>query len=161
MNDKPARLDADRTATPLTSIVHHPVLDGCCLGIGPLANPEYVAVDGTRIPLVATEPMTPAELASIVARLPGIIQALHSVARANNSARALCTCAERLLAEVKRARDLLAPVSVAGKAWSTYEGSDLAWDAHLMATAASSAEAAYLNDNVWDDYSQALVESWM
>lgn len=46
-----ARLDADRTAEPLTRIVHHPPRGGCLSPYMPLVNPEYVGDDGTRTPL--------------------------------------------------------------------------------------------------------------
>lgn len=49
---KPARLDADRTAKPLTRIVQH-VRPGDAVGPGrPLHEPEHEAEDGTRTPLV-------------------------------------------------------------------------------------------------------------
>lgn len=48
-----ARLDADRTAKPLTRIVHHPP-SGACVGPGmPLHSPEYEGADGERVPLDA------------------------------------------------------------------------------------------------------------
>ena len=53
-NTKPARLDADRTAKPLTSIVHHPHVGDCVGPAMPLHNPEYVAEDGTRTQLAST-----------------------------------------------------------------------------------------------------------
>jgi len=49
----PARIDADRTAKPLTSIVHHPPIQWC---VGPgtrLIDPEYVGCDGRRKSLMA------------------------------------------------------------------------------------------------------------
>ena len=54
MSTKPARLDADRTAEPLTSIVHHPHVGDCVGPAMPLHNPEHVAEDGTRTPLAGT-----------------------------------------------------------------------------------------------------------
>lgn len=47
----PARLDADRTAQPLTRIVHHPP-HGACIGPHmPLVNPEYEDENGKRTAL--------------------------------------------------------------------------------------------------------------
>lgn len=57
-NKTPARLDADRTAEPLTSIVHHPPHGGCIGPYMPLVNPEHVDADGKRTPL--TTPADPA-----------------------------------------------------------------------------------------------------
>lgn len=65
-NNARARLDADRTAVPLTSIVHHPPHGGCISPYMPLVNPEYVGADGERVPLsaVAAPPaLTPSEVA--------------------------------------------------------------------------------------------------
>lgn len=49
----PARLDADRTAKPLTKIVHHPIGgDNACQGPGiPLRLPELEDSDGNRTPI--------------------------------------------------------------------------------------------------------------
>lgn len=50
-NRKPARLDTDRTAKPLTRIVSHPPAHWC---VGPgmvLVDPEYEANTGERHPL--------------------------------------------------------------------------------------------------------------
>lgn len=46
-----ARLDADRTAEPLTRIEHHPPRGGCIGPYMPLVNPEYVDENGKRTPL--------------------------------------------------------------------------------------------------------------
>ncbi len=48
-----ARLDADRTAEPLTRIEHHPPHGGCISPYMPLVNPEYVDENGKRTPLGA------------------------------------------------------------------------------------------------------------
>ena len=48
-----ARLDADRTAEPLTRIEHHPPHGGCISPYMPLVNPEYVDENGKRTPLSA------------------------------------------------------------------------------------------------------------
>lgn len=58
----PARLDADRTATPLTRIVHHPPYGGCISPYMPLVSPEYEDEHGRRTPLHATM-LTPSEVA--------------------------------------------------------------------------------------------------
>ena len=55
----PARLDADRTAVPLTRIEHHPPHGGCISPYMPLVNQEYVDADGKRPPLSAPEPSSP------------------------------------------------------------------------------------------------------
>lgn len=50
-NVVPARVDSDRTAKPLTRIIHHPK-SNICVGVGmPLVNPEYEGSDGQRMPL--------------------------------------------------------------------------------------------------------------
>lgn len=49
----PARLDADRTAQPLTRIVHHPPHGGCLSPYMPLVNPEYEDENGKRTALTA------------------------------------------------------------------------------------------------------------
>lgn len=51
MKTKKARLDADRTAKPLTRIVGHPNRDHCVGPMIPPVRPEYEAEDGTRTPL--------------------------------------------------------------------------------------------------------------
>lgn len=66
-NKTPARLDADRTAQPLTRIVHHPPREGCIGPYMPLVAPEYEDEHGKRTPLdaPATAPhdLTPSEVA--------------------------------------------------------------------------------------------------
>lgn len=52
-NKTPARLDADRTAQPLTRIVHHPPREGCIGPYMPLVAPEYEDEHGKRTPLDA------------------------------------------------------------------------------------------------------------
>jgi hypothetical protein len=49
----PARLDADRTAQPLTRIVHHPPRGGCISPHMPLVAPEYEDEHGKRTPLTS------------------------------------------------------------------------------------------------------------
>lgn len=50
-----ARLDADKTAKPLTRIITHTVPDSdgmcVCLSSRPLVDPQLVLQDGTRIPI--------------------------------------------------------------------------------------------------------------
>jgi hypothetical protein len=46
-----ARVDHDRTAKPLTRIVHHPDVSKCFGPGSKLTRPEYEAEDGTRTPL--------------------------------------------------------------------------------------------------------------
>ena len=54
--NKKARLDADGNAQPLTRIVHHPVLNGACIGPGEkLYNPELEDESGHRTPLTETK----------------------------------------------------------------------------------------------------------
>lgn len=48
-----ARLDADRTAQPLTRIVHHPPRGGCISPHMPLVAPEYEDEHGKRTPLTS------------------------------------------------------------------------------------------------------------
>ena len=63
-NAVPARLDADRTAKPLTKIVHHPG-EGQCVGIGiPLRDPAYVDEAGNKTPLTDPHP-------TVFRRVPG------------------------------------------------------------------------------------------
>lgn len=62
-----ARLDADRTAEPLTRIEHHPPHGGCVSPYMPLVNPEYVDETGKRTPLSAPAEASPALTPSEVA----------------------------------------------------------------------------------------------
>jgi hypothetical protein len=62
----PARLDADKTAQPLTRIVHHPPRGGCISPRMPLVAPEYEDENGKRTPLtvpVVEHDLTPSEVA--------------------------------------------------------------------------------------------------
>ena len=62
-----ARLDADRTAEPLTRIEHHPPHGGCVSPYMPLVAPEYVGANGERVPLIspaeAPPDLAPSEVA--------------------------------------------------------------------------------------------------
>lgn len=62
-----ARLDADRTAEPLTRIEHHPPHGGCISPYMPLVNPEYVDENGKRTPLNARAEAPPSLAPSEVA----------------------------------------------------------------------------------------------
>lgn len=57
-----ARLDADRTARPLTRIEHHPPHGGCISPYMPLVNPEYVDENGKRMALIEPAEKAPAPL---------------------------------------------------------------------------------------------------
>ncbi len=70
-----ARLDADRTAEPLTRIEHHPPHGGCIGPYMPLVNPEYVDENGKRTPLSA--PVGEAPFAFSADERAGILRCLE------------------------------------------------------------------------------------
>lgn len=55
MKAKKARLDADRTAEPLTRIVHHPKRGDCIGPAIPLVRPQYEDENGKRHDLIGCE----------------------------------------------------------------------------------------------------------
>ena len=57
-----ARLDANRTAQPLTRIVHHPPRNACLGPHMPLMNPEYEDESGKRTALTEPAEKAPAPL---------------------------------------------------------------------------------------------------
>lgn len=97
---RPARLDADRTATGKTRIVHHPSVGERIVSGGPLVRPEYEAEDGTRVPLTEVRIESPDTFVYNLPLRPELCGAAREAAAVAARDRQIAALCEQMAAEI-------------------------------------------------------------